>query len=301
MNKKIITSIGEILFDVYEGEKQIGGAPFNFIYHINKIAGNTNFITAIGDDEEGKEILQFLKSSKISTKYVDIKSDIETGKVLIELNENKIPDFTIFDNRAYDYINLSKVEEDEIIAESKLLYFGSLSQRNKVSRTTIQNLANGSYQSMFDINIRQNFYSKDIIERSLTACNILKVNEDELKLISELFFDENEGYYKTVKKIKEKYKIEFVSVTKGEEGAELFSNSGTSFCKSPAVNVVDTVGAGDAYSAILALGILHNIDIEKINFLAVSFASEVIKRKGALIEDEEIYKIYGDKILDEQH
>lgn len=299
MQKKIITSIGEILFDVYEGEKQIGGAPFNFIYHINKIAGKTNFITAIGDDESGKEILGFLKSQYISSKYVDVKNNIATGKVLIELNENKIPNFTIYENTAYDYINLSNTEENEIISESKLIYFGSLCQRSEMSRKTIQNLVTSTNQSMFDINIRQNFYTKEIIESSLNACTILKINEDELKLIADLCLDRNEGYYQSVNKIKKKYNIDFVSVTKGEEGAELFSNTETSFCKSPKVNVVDTVGAGDAYSAILALGILNSVDTEKTNFLATSFASEVIQRKGALIKDEEIYKKYREKLLNE--
>lgn len=300
MNKKMyITSIGEILFDVYDGEKQIGGAPFNFIYHINKITGNTNFVTAVGDDEAGNEIMQFINKENISAKFIDIKKDVKTGEVLIELDKNKIPKFTIHKNRAYDYINLSQPEEDEIIAESELIYFGTLSQRNEVSRKTIHNLVSSSSQSMFDINIRQKFYTKETIEKSLAACSILKINEDELNLVAELCLGKRVGCYQTVQEIKAKYNIDFVSVTKGEEGAELFSNSETNFCKSPKVNVVDTVGAGDAYSAILALGLLNEIDIEKINFLAASFASEVIKRKGALIKDDEIYKNYREKLLNE--
>ena len=210
IKKTYITSIGEILFDVYKGERQIGGAPFNFIYHINKITGNTNFVTAVGSDDEGNEIINFIKEQNISTKFVDIKKDIETGEVLIELDDNKIPNFTIHENRAYDYINLSQPEEEEIIAESKLIYFGTLSQRNEVSRKTIQKLVSNSLQSMFDINIRQKFYTKEIIEKSLTACTILKINEEELNLISDLCLEKSDGYYQTVKKIKEKYNIDLI-------------------------------------------------------------------------------------------
>jgi fructokinase len=299
MNTKNITSIGEILFDVYNNEKQIGGAPFNFIYHVNKIIGDTNFITSVGKDKDGEQILKFLDEHNISKKYVDINNEKSTGKVLIELNDDKIPEFNIRENSAYDFISLSNSEEQEIVYESKLIYFGTLCQRNNVSRKTIQSLISSNVLSMLDINIRQNYYTKEIIEKSLSACGILKINEDELNLICELCIGSNQGYLQNVAALKSKYDINIISVTKGKEGAEIFSKSESNFCSSPNVEAVDTVGAGDAYSAILAIGILKGLSIEKTNRLAVSFAAEVIQRKGALIYDDKIYDKYRESILNE--
>ena len=296
MNIKYITSIGEILLDEYENEKQIGGAPFNFIYHVRKLSGNVNFISAVGNDKEGKIILDFLKKENISTDYIQIRKDKPTGKVIINLNQNKIPQFDIRENAAYDFIELSAEDRNKIQKESGLIYYGTLCQRNSVSQKTIHSLIKTKVPKIFDVNIRQNFYTRKILETSLKACSILKVNEDELNLICTIFLDTYPPFYEKVKILMNKFKIKYLAVTKGDKGAELFSHSESKFCRTPKCNVVDTVGAGDAYTAILSLGIMNNIDLEETNYLAVSFASEVIKQKGALIRDEEIYDKYREKL-----
>ncbi|MCB0749207.1 MAG: carbohydrate kinase [Ignavibacteriae bacterium] len=297
MNMNLITSIGEILFDIYKNEKQIGGAPFNFIYHINKFIGQGWFISAIGNDEYGKEIQEFQNKNKLSTEFVKIKNEKTTGKVIVKLNDNKIPQYEIKTNAAYDFIELNIESKIKILDNSDLIYFGSLAQRNSVSRETIQSLFPAKKYLFCDLNIRQNFYTKEIIETSLSACNILKINSEEMDLICNLFFSKSLPIKEGVNKIKSRFNIDFVSVTKGEEGAELFSNSKSVSTKAKNVNIVDTVGAGDAYSSILALGILNNLDLEKINNLATSFAAEVCKQQGALIKDDNIYSEYIKELL----
>lgn len=295
-----ITSIGEVLFDIYMNNKTIGGAPFNFIYHVNKITGNTNFISSIGNDNEGKTILNFLIDEGISTEYLIIDELNPTGKVIVNLNENKIPEYNIHTNVAYDFINLDDNQQKDIISESDLIYFGSLCQRHKISRNTIQTFFNKGVPLFCDLNIRQNYFSKAIIEESLNACSILKINEDELKLIENLCLYKSNGYKDNIKQIMQKYNIDFIAVTKGENGADLFSSKDFTTYKPNKKNIIDTVGAGDAYSAILALGILNNLNIERINILANLFAEEVCMQKGALLENKNIYNIYAEELKNEK-
>jgi fructokinase len=299
MLKNYISSIGEILLDEYENEKQIGGAPFNFIYHVKKLSGNVNFISAVGNDAEGKIILDFLKNENFPIDHIQVLEDKPTGKVIIGLNQNKIPQFDIRENAAYDFIELSAEVRNNIQKKSGLIYFGTLCQRNSISQNSINALIKTPVLKIYDVNIRQNFYTRKILETSLKACSILKVNEDELNLICTICLETNSSFYEKVKILMNKYKIKYLAVTKGNKGAELFSHSESNFCRTPKCNVVDTVGAGDAYTAILSLGIMNNLDLEETNYLAVSFASEVIKQKGALIRDEEIYDKFREKILNE--
>ena len=186
---KKITAIGEILFDVYPHNKKLGGAPFNFIYHIINLTGEGNFVSRVGKDELGNEILKFLSDHNISSKYVQIDEDNKTGVAKPVLNEKKVPEWVIEKERAYDFIendsNLSKL----ITEETDCLYFGTLAQREKVSRNTIQSFFPNKINFFCDLNIRQNFYSKDILNKSLAAADVLKLNSDEIKIINKEFFN----------------------------------------------------------------------------------------------------------------
>lgn len=294
-----ITSIGEILFDFYQDKKLIGGAPFNFIYHINKISGNTNFVSGVGNDIEGHEIHKFLTKNRISTEFLKIISSKSTGKVIIKLNEKGIPNFNIEQNVAYDYISLLDTEKDKLIGSSKLFYYGTLCQRNPISRDSIHSLFNSDSLYFCDLNLRQNFYSKEIIEDSLNSCDILKLNEDELNVVAKLCFNRSFGIEKDAEKLKSKYIIQYIAITQGKKGARLFSKNIAASNRPTAIRVVDTTGAGDAYSAVLALGIMNNIDLNKINHLAVDFASDICKVKGALPQNDEIYSKFRQQLLNE--
>ncbi len=296
LNKKI-TSIGEILFDVYPDYKKLGGAPFNFIYHINKITGDANFVSRIGSDDDGKEILSFLKKENIDQKFIQVDDERRTGIVKVLLDENKTPDFVIVKNSAWD--NIKTNSEIKFLADnSDLIYFGTLAQRSETSRNTIQSFWGRDTKYFCDINLRQNYYSEKIIEDSLINSDVVKLNIDELKIANNFFIKQNFDLESVAKKLKEKFFIDLLCITSGDKGSTIFYRDDMNVYSSPVHDVVDTVGAGDSFSSILCIGYLAGWDIEKINKTASEFASEIVKVEGALPKDESIYNKYRELIND---
>jgi len=206
-----ITSIGEILFDIYGNDKKLGGAPFNFIYHVIKLLGQGNFISRIGNDGYGREILDFFKKKRISAEHIQIDNNHPTGKAIANLDENKIPHWLIEKNCAYDFIKLQN-ESNALIDNSKCLYFGTLAQRNTVTRETIQSLFNKDVKFFCDLNIRQNFFTKETLRLSLKASNVLKINEDELIQLNKLFLDEKYVLTSSAVKMKNLFNIEIETI-----------------------------------------------------------------------------------------
>lgn len=293
-----ITAIGEILFDVYQTQKKLGGAPFNFIYHVWKLTNDGKFISRIGNDNSGKEIIEFLEKQQFDTNFVQIDDSVNTGEVKVQLDKNKIPTFEIIGNRAYDFIE-HRPELDDLIKKSDLLYFGTLAQRNETSRNTISTLTQNAKKVFCDINIRQNYYTKEIIHKSLEASSAVKLNVDEFELINGLLIGNDYELKKTAYEIIEKYNLELFCVTLGSEGSYLFKGKEESFHKTEVNNIVDTVGAGDAYAAIMSLGYLMNWEIKKTNKLASEFAAEICTIKGAVPTEDNIYNNFQEKIKNE--
>ncbi|MCL5029998.1 MAG: PfkB family carbohydrate kinase [Bacteroidetes bacterium] len=286
---KKITSFGEILFDVYPEFKKLGGAPFNFIYHIKKLTGNGNLISRIGNDDAGNEILSLMKLNFISTQFMQVDAEHPTGAASANLDENKIPHWKIETDCAYDFMKPDENIRRLINKSTDCLYFGTLAQRSEQSKMTLHSLFGRRIKYFCDLNIRQSFYSKKIIETSLKACNVLKLNDEELKLVNNLFFQENFDEINLAKIISERFEIDLVCITAGDRGTVLFKDGKSDDYKIDVENVVDTVGAGDAYASILCLGYLENWDISKINRIASSFAAEIVKIEGALPNDDSLY------------
>jgi fructokinase len=298
---KKITSIGEILFDVYPNFKKVGGAPFNFIYHVAKITGGGNFVSRIGKDKKGSEILSILKSKNISSKYIQIDEIHETGEAVPTLNDSKTPDWEIKTSRAYDFIESTFGLQNLIKNNTDCLYFGTLAQRERKSRETIQSLFSNKVKFFCDLNIRQKFYTKEVLEISLKTADVLKLNEDELKLVNEIFLPDKYDFSKTAKSIKDKFKIDMLCVTLGEKGSYIFRDEFKDHYEIEIKKdeIVDTVGAGDAFASVLCIGYLMNINIEKINKACSYFASEIVKVDGALPEDDSVYEAVKKMIFDE--
>ncbi len=295
MDKLRITSIGEILFDVYPNKKRLGGASFNFIYHIWKILGKANFISSVGNDENGREMLAYLNSIGFNTKHIYIDKKYPTGTVQVKINEDRTPQFTISPQCSYDYITLNDATINLIEKKTDLLYFGTLSTRSEISSNTIQSLFRKPHLKYFcDLNLRHNFYTKELIEKTLLTANVLKINQDELDKLKQ-FFDLQQFNNRAIEQLITKFDIDLIGLTLGENGAELYTKKETNHYKAEIVNVVDTLGAGDAYSAILCLGYLHGWAIEKINKLAARFAGEICTFDGALPEDDSFYVHYQNR------
>jgi fructokinase len=173
--------------------------------------------------------------------------------------------------------------------ETDCLYFGSLAQRNDVTRNTIQNLLGKRIKYFCDLNIRQNFYTEDIIRKSLVAANILKLNLDELKLINQLILKKEFSIKAIASDLMKEYNIELLAVTKGEAGSTLFYKNEIDECKNLSVEVEDTLGAGDAFASVLCIGYLRGWKLSSTNQLANEFAGEICKIKGALPQTDELY------------
>jgi len=291
-----IVSIGEVLFDCFQNKKVIGGAPFNFFYHIYKLTTNAEFISRIGNDENGKSIIEFLKKNNISTNYLQMDYKYRTGTVKIKLDRNGIPDFNISPNCAYDFIGINPEVIKLIEFDTSLLYFGTLAQRNEISRKTIQSILGKNIRYFCDVNLRGKYYSKEILEESFRKVNVLKLNEEELKIISELFLTPPFELQLSADRLRKKFEIDVLCVTLGDRGAMLMDKFGVDENKYSAKKVVDTVGAGDAYSAILCLGYLNKMPIGRINFLANRFAASICGIKGAIPVSDDIYDQFKEEL-----
>lgn len=286
---KKVTAIGEILWDVYRDKKRLGGAPFNFIYHVLKLTGSGNFISSVGNDQFGKEIFSYLNQKDFPSEFIYVDKNHPTGTVQVQLDENKIPHFVISSECCYDFLELNEAAEKLINNGTDILYFGTLSQRSVTSRNTIQSLFNKKIKFFCDLNLRHDFFTKEMIEAALHTSNVLKVNEHELAKLKK-YFELNGNNNRAIEQLSVAFNIELVCVTAGENGSVIYDGKEFNHYKSAIDDVVDTVGAGDAFAAMLCIGYLNNYPIETINKLANDFAAEICKINGAIPEDDFIYE-----------
>lgn len=294
-----ITAIGEILFDMYPTSKNLGGAPLNFLYHVHKIIGSGNMVSRIGCDVLGEKVFDFLGRNRISTEHIQQDHFHPTGATTVVLNDKNEPSFIIDTETAYDFIERTSELERLIKKETDCLYFGSLAQRSEVTRNTIQSLFDKGVKYFCDLNIRQNFFNKEIIEQSLKTTDVLKVSIDELRLLNDLLVNDLFDMTKTSAELMEKYNIEILAVTLGSDGSALFRNGEFDYYKSKPFEAIDTLGAGDAFASVLCIGYLRRWSLRKINKLANHFAAEICKIPGAMPENDDIYDFIKEKITDD--
>lgn len=289
----MILVIGEILFDVFPNYRRLGGAPFNFAYHLKNFGFNVRFISRIGMDDGGKEILHKLELARFDPDDIQIDDVHPTGSVNVRLDRSGAPQFDIIPDVAYDYIKFIPENHSDLIEGARFVYFGSLVQRSEAGCENLQAfLSRNSSATLnfYDINLRPGCYNNAIIEKSLLKTDILKINTDELEKLKQMLSlrIKNDEF---VCHLMETHSINTVSLTKGELGSELFTNQG-SFRSEPteAIRTVDSVGAGDAYSAMLVAGLLKKWKPEKILDRASLFASRICEIKGAIPDSVSFYK-----------
>lgn len=279
---KIIVGLGEILWDVFPERKVLGGAPANFAYHASQFGFNGYALSAIGNDLLGKEILDALAQKQLN--YLIETTDFPTGTVQVTLSGEGIPQYEICENVAWDNIPFTNRAEN-LAKSAAAVCFGSLAQRSKTSRETVQRFLKAvpaDCVKIFDINLRQHFYTRQIIEDSLTVSNILKINEDEVVVVAQLFGWEKLGEEDVCRKLLEKYNLDIVILTKGTDGSFVFSRTESSFLPTPKVQVADTVGAGDSFTAAFTASYLHTNSIGDAHQLAVEVSAYVCSQHGAM-------------------
>lgn len=292
----MIISIGEILFDKFPDYSRIGGAPFNFAYHLHKLGQPVIFVSRVGSDNDGWAILDFLKKKYFPDDHIQLDDKYPTGYVDIQFVDDGEHEFNIIRNVAYDNLDSPIELKDH---KPDLIYFGTLIQRtsNGLStlNKTLQMLPEDS-KSLCDINLRPDCYNGKTIENSLRNCDILKLNESELEEINQLFIGKSDTD-DIVFSLMNTYSIDIVSLTLGETGSRLYRNGDVFvFDIENGVLIADTVGAGDAYAAILAIGYLKKWSPEKILQLASEFAADICQISGAIPEDDEFYKKYLNRL-----
>jgi len=281
----VIVVIGEILFDVFPGYKRLGGAPFNFAFHLHQAGLPVRFFTRIGDDAEGREILDFLQRWDFPADDVQIDPRRPTGRVEVTLDERGVPRFNILRDVAYDAIEWTPALTAALAAPARLIYFGTLVQRSAASAATVRQMlrkAAPTTRRFCDINLRPHCYTRDSVLQSLRGADILKLSSDEVEELKTMI-DAPSGTDAFVRHLRAEYELEAVSLTRGEAGSELHSGQGVfraGMQSSP--HVKDTVGAGDAYAAVLALGILKGWAPEKLLEAASAFAAAVCEIEGAI-------------------
>ncbi|WP_297248071.1 carbohydrate kinase family protein [uncultured Brachyspira sp.] len=281
-----ILTFGELLYDVYDNVSVIGGAPFNYSLQLSRLLSKDDklkFITALGNDDYSKDALTFIDNENIDKSLIQTLKDYETGKATVFLNEKKVPDYIIHENSAWDNIEYNSNIENALKDNYDLFYFNILSQRNEKSYNTLKTIfknINAKYK-VCDVTFRKNYYTKEKIKESLEFINILKINDDELAVIKELFYpsmpNDNEVLLKAINK---DFNIDYIFLTLGASGASVLYNNEYIFNPSNKVNVIDTVGAGDSFCAALSYAILRGLDINNVLKFASSVSEEMVQVKG---------------------
>ncbi len=291
--KRYIVGLGEALWDVLPEGKKLGGAPANFAYHAGQFVGqeNTLAVSALGEDKLAEETIASLEEHGLN--YLMPRVPYPTGTVQVTLDEQGIPSYNIKENVAWDNIPFND-EIEEVARNCKAVCFGSLAQRNVVSRDTIQrflDLTPDDCMKIFDINLRQQFYTKEIIQNSMHRCNILKINDEELVLIGRMFGYPGLDIENKCWLILGKYNLDMLVLTCGTNGSYVFTPGHVSFQETPKVEVADTVGAGDSFTGSFCAAILSGKSVAEAHKLAVNVSAFVCTQNGAMpVVPEELKK-----------
>ena len=281
--KRYIIGLGEALWDVLPEGKKLGGAPANFAYHAGQFGLETIAISALGEDALAEETIEALKEHGLN--YLMPRVPYPTGTVQVTLAEGGIPTYEIKEGVAWDNIPYTD-EMAEIAKNARAVCFGSLAQRNKVSRENIRKfLADtpADCLKICDINLRQQFYSKEILEDSFRLCNILKINDEELVAVNRMFGYDGLDMRQTCEKMVQDYKLKMLVLTCGTNGSYVFTDDGlTSFQDTPKVEVADTVGAGDSFTGSFCACILNGKPVQEAHKTAVQVSAFVCTQNGAM-------------------
>jgi fructokinase len=280
--KKYIVGLGEALWDCLPEGKKLGGAPANFAYHVTQFGLDSVAVSAIGKDELGDETLA--EFDKKNLKYLMPRIDYPTGTVQVSLDAAGVPTYDIKEGVAWDNIPFTR-ELKAVARDTRAVCWGSLAQRNEVSRETINKFIDATPKSclkIFDINLRQNFYTKEVLQESFKRCNILKINDEELVSIGRMFGYPGLDIENKCWLLLGKYQLDILVLTAGVNGSYVFSPGAMSYLETPKVKVADTVGAGDSFTGAFCAAILAGKTIPEAHKLAVDVSAYVCTQNGAM-------------------
>ena len=290
----ILVGIGEILWDILPQGPRLGGAPANFAYYTQALGERGIIVSKVGRDSEGEKILAKMRFHGLESKYIAIDDKHPTGMVTVKLDNRGIPQFKIHEDCAWDYLEITP-QLRKLAQQVDAVCYGSLAQRSFDSRQSIREFiaqTRSDCLRIFDVNLRAPFYASEDIDFLLRKSQILKLNEDELWILAELFQIENKQEKLIINFFFATYPIELIVLTRGERGSTLYTREKISNSSAFPVKVKDTVGAGDAFTAAVAVGLLYHKGLDKINETANQIAAFVCTQPGAWtpLSDELKYK-----------
>lgn len=277
---KKVLAVGEVLWDLLPGGKQLGGAPGNFAYHCRSLGADARLVTRVGDDDLGREVLARFDALGLPTEFVQVDPEAPTGTVGVELTDGQ-PRYTIHEDVAWDRIE-AVAGALAFAAEADALGFGSLAQRSPKSRESIGRIvaaAKPGALRIFDVNLRPPFVDRDVVDRSLEMANVLKLNDQELVELGTMFGLAGEPR-EVVAGLADRFGLEVVAVTRGDAGSLLFRRGEWSDHPGIPAEVVDAIGAGDSFTAAMAVGLLDGRPLDEINRRANAIAAFVCTRPG---------------------
>lgn len=280
----LIVGIGELLWDVLPDGKKIGGAPCNFAYHVSQFGLPAIGVSAVGNDDLGEELKAAVLARDIECNIAEV--DYPTGTVQVSLDAAGVPCYDIKEGAAWDNIPFTDALRD-IASVTRAVSFGSLAQRSEVSRATIKAFldampdGDGQYK-VFDINLRLSFYTPQVISDSLARCNVLKINDEELEVVSGMLGISGGSQQERCIALLEKYGLRTLILTCGVNGSYVFTGKEVSFVETPRVDVVDTVGAGDSFTGAFVAGMLSGMPLREAHRLAVDTSAYVCSCAGAM-------------------
>lgn len=278
MQKKIL-SFGEIVWDIFENKKVLGGAPFNFARFAKKFGADAHILSAIGKDENGKDVIKFMSENDIPYDLVSRLGNLETGKVIVKIKDDA-PSYEICSPSAWDNIEATP-KAIEFAANANAIAFGTLAQRGDVSRQNLFKIIRSTSKKclkVFDVNLRQNFFSKEIVTSSLEVANILKINDEELPVISQMYSISG-SQIECARALFNMFNLSFLLLTCGKDGHIVIADGKEIIGKSKVKKIVDTVGAGDAFTARFVVEILNGKSAEDASEDAALTASLVCAKE----------------------
>ena len=279
---KYVIGIGEALWDVLPEGKKLGGAPANFAYHARQFGLEGIAVSAIGHDVLGEEIVEAFEEHQLP--YHLARVEYPTGTVQVTLDAEGVPQYEIKTDVAWDNIPY----DDELAAlasDCQAVCFGSLAQRSDVSRSTIGSFLDAvpaDCLKVFDINLRQQFYTQEVLEASFRRCDILKINDEELEIVSRMFDIPGVSLEEKGRHLFDRYNLKMLILTCGTNGSYVFHANGMSFQGTPKVEVADTVGAGDSFTGAFIGSILLGKSVAAAHEAAVKVSAYVCTQKGAM-------------------
>lgn len=279
---KRIVGFGEALWDVFPEGRKIGGAPANFAYHVAQWGLDSCAVSAIGNDELGDDIVR--KFDENGLNYRLERVDFPTGTVQVTLDENKVPSYNIMEGVAWDNIPMTP-ELEALARDCRAVCFGSLAQRSAVSRATINafiDMMPEDSLKIFDINLRQHYYTEEIICDSMKKADILKINDEEILVVAQLLDVTEESEREICKVLLDKFDLRMVILTCGDRGSYVLTRDESSWVDTPKVSVVSTVGAGDSFTGTFIASILLGKTLRQAHEAAVKVSAYVCTCQGAM-------------------